>query len=106
MRPPELAPLAQVRHHENMIEDQSSPRRGRPSTGTNPAIGVRIPPQELAALDDWRRRQPDLPSRPEAIRRLVGKALAAEGRPEREGLATGYIRGDELTSENDGGASR
>ena len=28
-----------------------------------------------AAIDAWRRQQPDLPSRSEAIRRLVEKAL-------------------------------
>jgi metal-responsive CopG/Arc/MetJ family transcriptional regulator len=32
----------------------------------------------LNALDDWRRRQPDLPSRAEAVRRLVEAALADE----------------------------
>jgi hypothetical protein len=26
-------------------------------------------------LDDWRREQPDLPSRPEALRRLAEQAL-------------------------------
>jgi hypothetical protein len=33
-----------------------------------------------AALDEWRRQQPDLPSRAEALRRLVRMALdAAKG---------------------------
>jgi hypothetical protein len=31
----------------------------------------------MRLIDDWRRQQPDLPSRAEAIRRLVEKALAA-----------------------------
>jgi hypothetical protein len=31
----------------------------------------------IAAVDDWRRKQPDLPSRPEAIRRLVETGLKA-----------------------------
>lgn len=31
----------------------------------------------MKLLDDWRREQPDLPSRAEAIRRLVEKALKA-----------------------------
>ena len=52
-------------------------RRGRPATGTNPSIGVRMSPETLERLDDWRRKQPDLPGRPEAIRRIVEKALAA-----------------------------
>lgn len=29
----------------------------------------------IVMVDDWRRRQPDIPSRSEAIRRLVEKAL-------------------------------
>ena len=32
----------------------------------------------LAALDDWRRQQPDIPSRAESIRRLVELALKAK----------------------------
>jgi hypothetical protein len=30
----------------------------------------------LKSVDEWRRRQPDLPSRAEAIRRLVEQALS------------------------------
>jgi hypothetical protein len=37
-------------------------------------IGVRLQARELEAIDDWRRGQPDLPTRPEAIRRLVTQA--------------------------------
>jgi hypothetical protein len=36
--------------------------------------------QQLAALDEWRRKQRDLPTRSEAIRRIVDKALAAPPR--------------------------
>ena len=32
----------------------------------------------LRKLDDWRRKQPDIPARAEAIRRLVEKGLASE----------------------------
>jgi len=32
----------------------------------------------LAVIDDWRRKQDDLPGRPEAIRRLVEIALKAK----------------------------
>jgi hypothetical protein len=34
----------------------------------------------LEAIDEWRRKQDDLPSRPEAIRRLVMQALKRKGR--------------------------
>lgn len=39
---------------------------------------MRLPPELIARIDDWRRLQPDLPSRAEAIRRLVERALAPE----------------------------
>ena len=38
---------------------------------------MRVTEEWLATIDAWRRQQPDLPSRAEAIRRLVEKALAA-----------------------------
>jgi hypothetical protein len=52
--------------------------RGRPSTGAE-SIHLRVLPDQMAALDDWIRRQkePDL-SRPEAIRRLVELGLKAK----------------------------
>lgn len=36
---------------------------------------VRMTSDALRVLDDWRRRQNDLPGRPEAIRRLVEMGL-------------------------------
>jgi len=39
---------------------------------------LRVSEDFLRAIDDWRRKQPDLPSRAEAIRRLVDQALRAE----------------------------
>ena len=49
-------------------------RRGRPATGAKP-IMVRLLPGQLGKLDAWREAQGDQPSRPEAIRRLVDRAL-------------------------------
>jgi len=40
-----------------------------------PQIGVRVDDELLKQIDDWRRKQPDLPGRPEAIRRLLAVAL-------------------------------
>lgn len=37
-----------------------------------------ISPTEVAAIDEWRRKQKDLPSRSEAIRRLVALALNSD----------------------------
>ena len=38
-------------------------------------VGVRFPPDALAALDAWVATQPDAPSRPEAVRRLTEMGL-------------------------------
>ena len=37
---------------------------------------VRLQPKQLEALDSWRRKQPDVPSRAEALRRKAGLACA------------------------------
>ena len=38
-------------------------------------VSTRLQPGFLERLDAWRREQPDLPSRPEALRRLAEQAL-------------------------------
>ncbi len=38
-------------------------------------VGVRLQPDQLAALDAWIARQDPAPSRPEAIRTLLADAL-------------------------------
>jgi metal-responsive CopG/Arc/MetJ family transcriptional regulator len=38
-------------------------------------IPVMMSADEVEAIDEWRRKQPDLPSRSEAIRRLVELGL-------------------------------
>jgi hypothetical protein len=50
-----------------------TPKKRPPVTGE--LVGVRIQPEVATMLDDWRRRQDDLPGRPEAIRRLIELAL-------------------------------
>ena len=49
-------------------------RKKRPEQ-TGEMVGTRLQPELLKRLDHWRRKQPDLPSRPEALRRLAEKAL-------------------------------
>jgi len=39
-----------------------------------------ISPSEVKAIDDWRRTLEDLPSRAEAIRRLIAYALERKGK--------------------------
>lgn len=41
------------------------------------AVNVRLDRAALTLLDDWRRVQPNLPTRPEAIRRLIELGLEA-----------------------------
>jgi hypothetical protein len=54
--------------------DSTSARKKRPAQ-TGEMIATRVQPNMLRLIDDWRREQPDLPSRPEALRRLALKGL-------------------------------
>ena len=47
---------------------------------TGDPVMVRVQPDMAKHLDDWRRKQDDLPGRPEAIRRLVELGLKAKGK--------------------------
>ena len=68
-------------------------RRGRPTLYADgdgkgaPLIGIRLPPDELAAIDRWIDKQQETLSRPVAIRRLV--AMALEAVVKRKGLQAG-----------------
>lgn len=57
--------------------DNTKTRRQR-SAQTGELVGTRFQPDLLGAIDAWRGAQPDLPSRPEAIRRLTALALGNE----------------------------
>jgi hypothetical protein len=46
-------------------------------------IAVRLTEEQLAVLNQWRRRQADPPSRAEAIRQLMEIGLAHEGAGEK-----------------------
>lgn len=50
-------------------------KRGRPGTGKDPMLTFRAPPAFTAEVEAWAKRQPDNPSRSEALRRLVEIAL-------------------------------
>jgi hypothetical protein len=59
------------------IGDNTKARKKRPSeTGT--LVGTRFQADLLSRLDEWRRAEFDLPSRPEAVRRLVEKGLGSD----------------------------
>jgi hypothetical protein len=48
--------------------------RGRPATGRDPAITSRIPEEIVTAVDKWAAKN-DVPTRAQAIRRLVELGL-------------------------------
>jgi hypothetical protein len=58
--------------------DRVNPQKQKRPTVTGDPVMVRIQPDMAKALDDWRRKQDDLPGRPEAIRRLVEIGLKAK----------------------------
>lgn len=53
--------------------------RGRPATGVDPLVGVRLPPDITDAIDKVIADFPDLKSRSGAIRKLLSDALTAGG---------------------------
>lgn len=50
---------------------------------------MRLGQSDLDELDAWRARQADVPSRSEAVRRLMEQGLAAEGKPEKRDIRLG-----------------
>jgi hypothetical protein len=48
---------------------------GRPATGRDPAVTIRLPSDVLGQVEDWAKRQEDQPARSPAIRRLVELGL-------------------------------
>jgi hypothetical protein len=53
----------------------------RTSTDTTNGIHVRLEDMVLRAIENFRRGEPDIPTRPEAIRRLLQRALAVPSVP-------------------------
>lgn len=67
-----LARLVYLWHDKTImsINETNKPKRGRPSVDSE-AINLRLPRDVLDIVDDFRRGQSDLPTRPEAVRRLI-----------------------------------
>ncbi|WP_158964506.1 ribbon-helix-helix domain-containing protein [Chachezhania sediminis] len=59
-------------------------KMGRPTRNTAP-VTIRMDQDMLKAIDDYRREQADLPSRPEVVRRVMEEWMAAQGRAKAEG---------------------
>jgi hypothetical protein len=49
------------------------PEKRRRPTETGTPVMVRLQPGQLDFIDQWRRKQKDLPSRAEAIRRMLAE---------------------------------
>jgi hypothetical protein len=79
--PPHLAMKANPRYLRFMrkstrpVKKKRGPPKGYGARGSK-SLHVKVPPDELAALDAWIKQQPDKPSRPEGLRRLAKIALA------------------------------
>jgi hypothetical protein len=63
---------------------------GRPPTGTDPLVGLRMPTELRKAIEAWAGRQKDKPTLSAAIRRLVEKGLA-------DGIRTAVTGGHKVT---------
>jgi hypothetical protein len=63
---------------QSIADSKKKRGRGRPRTGIGKPLGLRLYPDLERRLDAWASKQPDKPSRPEAIRRLIELGLAAK----------------------------
>ncbi len=58
------------------IKNPRKKTRGRPAIGVGVQVNTMLRPEQAERLDAWIAQQPEpRPSRPEAIRRLIEKAL-------------------------------
>jgi hypothetical protein len=64
---------------KSTLSSAKKPKMGRPPVDSE-AVNVRMARDALETIDNWRRKQEDLPGRPEAIRRLVELGLKAKGK--------------------------
>jgi Arc/MetJ-type ribon-helix-helix transcriptional regulator len=73
-------------------------KRGRPATGKDPLVGVRLPDAMIKQIDAWAKRE-DVPSRSEAIRRLVDESLVAASQQPRSGSHKGASTAREMAGQ-------
>ncbi|TWH01822.1 hypothetical protein L614_002000000560 [Ochrobactrum sp. J50] len=74
-----LAQPLNLWHHKIKMSINSAikSKKGRPAVDSE-AVNVRLLVDVLSQIDEWRREQPDIPTRPEAIRRLLAIGLRAD----------------------------
>jgi hypothetical protein len=60
-------------------------KRGRPATGQDPVLTIRLSLALRSQIESWAKQQDDKPSRSDAIRRLIEIALAAKTKRQHTG---------------------
>ena len=82
----------------NVKKNQAAVHPKQRPTTTGMLVGTRFQADLLEAIDAWRKSQLDLPTRPEAVRRLVelgmGVDLGRHERPQRGGVPSMRRSGD------------
>ncbi len=73
------------------------PGAGRPATGRDPTRTMRLSDEFIATVDAWAARQDDMPSRSEAIRRLVELGLTVKTKAKQPSAARA-VRAKELAT--------
>ncbi len=68
---------------ESIHVTQKKRGRGRPATGQDPTLTVRLPMDLRSAIETWAKEQKDAPSRSEAIRRLIEAGLTRKVKRQR-----------------------
>lgn len=58
---------------------QEKSKIGRPKVDTEP-VNLRLPREMIEAIDDLRRHENDLPTRPEMIRRVLAEWLLSKSK--------------------------
>lgn len=68
--------LSVVMSREKVIQKR---KPGRPATGNDPMMAFRLSKEKVAEVEAWAARQPDKPSRSEALRRLIDLGMRGRG---------------------------
>ena len=68
-------------------------KRGRPATGRDPLVAIRMPPDLTAAIDTFAAELEPPASRSEAVRALVSRQLIAMGRLSADAVGQGVHDG-------------
>jgi hypothetical protein len=62
---------------------ESKKKGGRPATGRDPMVGLRLSPEKRRQVEEWAGEQEDKPAFSEAVRRLLDIGLDAGAKRKR-----------------------